>query len=107
MARKRAEDWKASAGTWLEPGEPAEPEAPTPARQAERLPGDGPPIIASPKSHTSSGRLLRRTTYFTPAEWGAILAAAEAETRETGERVTAAEIIRRAVWAYLVKDLDT
>lgn len=115
MTRKRSDDLKALAGSWLDVGGADEPTAaePTPKRSSstsgkgKAAPAEtsGPVILASDKSRTPGG-LLRRTTYFTPAEWGAVLERAEAETRETGKLVTAAEIIRRAVWDYLVRDLD-
>ncbi len=43
------------------------------------------------QSYSNAGVLMRKTAYFSPAEWEAILAA----KRETGE--PASEIIRRAV----------
>jgi len=110
MARKRSDDLKALAGSWLDAGGADEPAAtePTPAPSAEAieqarsfLDPEPPVILATAKSRTSSGKLLRRTLYFTPDEWRAVLAAADSDTRRTGERVTAAEIVRRAVRAWL------
>lgn len=112
MARKRSDELKDLAAGWLDASGADEPAAaePTPPRpRSGKAPATadptGPVILATDKSRTPGG-LLRRTTYFTPAEWGAVLQRAEAETRETGKLVTAAEIIRRAVWDYLVRDLD-
>lgn len=105
MARKRSDDLKQLAAGWLDAGD-AGADEPAPADKAPR-PMQGvfddrePMIIATAKSRTSSGRLLRRTLYFSDDEWRAVLAAADSDTRATGERVTAAEIVRRAVRGWL------
>lgn len=106
MATKRTDELKRGAASYFAPGDTGAAAEPAPKRKATApTPAGDPVILATDKSRTPGG-LLRRTLYFTPAEWGAVLAAAEAETRETGKLVSAAEIVRRAVWAYLVQDLD-
>ena len=100
MARKRRKVTDALTGitgantTTDEPTAPvAEVSAPQPA----------PDVVLRDKSQTSGG-MLRRTVYFTRAEWAAVLQASQASTLETGENVTASEVVRRAVRAAL--DLD-
>ncbi len=70
----------------------AEPGAAEPAAAVEpgRLVGS-----RGGKTTVTDGGLMRKTTYFRPETWDAIEAAAKLN------RCTAAEIVRRAVAAYL------
>lgn len=113
MARKRDDELKRTMAAWLPGGDAGDQadadQAPTDAPKPERSPappapaGDapGPLIRSTAKTRTSSGRLLRRTIYTTPEEWAAILAAADAEARQTGRYVSASDLVRRAIRAAL------
>ncbi|MEM7351916.1 MAG: hypothetical protein AAF657_14045 [Acidobacteriota bacterium] len=73
----------------LEPPQSPPIEAP---QETAPPPGPGP---RGGKTTTTAGGLLRKTCYFEPTTWEAI------EARARADKITAAEVVRRAVGAYL------
>jgi hypothetical protein len=96
MTKRRADAWADTAEDILGDGGRRAPAAKTKPEASTGSAPLSPRIRKAGASATSpSGEYLRRTVYVTEAEWRAVL---ETAIRED---VTAAEIVRRALRAYL------
>lgn len=85
MARKRTEDLKALAGSWLAPEGGADEPTAKPPTSTTPAPEGGP----------DAGRRVQVTGYITPAELAALVKRAEAEDRSV------AYVVRAAIRRYL------
>ena len=76
-------------------GDAFDPLATATGQDADEPPEQAAPEIRKSDTTVTKGGQLRRTLYFSEADWSAVLAAADREGR------SAAEVVRRAVRRYL------